>query len=248
MRAVDAPTTWVLSNHDVVRHVTRYGREQTGAFDSAQDMELPRPVDLELGGRRARAAALLMLALPGGAYVYQGEELGLEEVEDLPDEVLRDPVWERSGHTQRGRDGCRVPIPWSGDASPFGYGPEGSTPWLPQPAHWKELTVERQTGDPGSMLELYRSALRMRHEHPALGDGDMAWAESGEAVLAFTREPGFACWVNLGDDAVPLPAGEVLLASGPLADGALPTDTAAWLALDGYAHGDLEALLLCARQ
>ena len=114
---VGAPPTWVLSNHDVVRHVTRYGG---GA----------------LGVRRARAAALLMLALPGGAYVYQGEELGLPEVHDLPDEVRQDPTFLRTGGAERGRDGCRVPIPWSGSASPFGFGPAGRRPWLPQPSTW----------------------------------------------------------------------------------------------------------------
>ena len=112
MIGVGAPNTWVLSNHDVTRHVTRYGGGETGL-------------------RRARAAALLMLALPGCAYVYQGDELGLPEVTDLPDDVLADPIWTRSGHTLRGRDGCRVPIPWSGTVPPFGFGTGGS--WLPQP-------------------------------------------------------------------------------------------------------------------
>jgi alpha-glucosidase len=226
--AVGAPTTWVLSNHDVTRHVTRFGRPQRGGtFDRNAATE---PVDLELGTRRARAAALLMLALPGGAYVYQGEELGLEEVEDIPDDLLQDPVWLRSGHTQRGRDGCRVPLPWSGDASPFGFGPEGSTPWLPQPARWKTLTAERQAQDPGSMLELYRSALRLRHASAALGDGKLTWLAAPDGVLAFAREPGFACWVNLAPDPVPLPDDvQVLLASGPLHGGTLPSDTAVWL-------------------
>ena len=124
--AVGAPATWVLSNHDVVRHVSRYAREQTGPGSSLMQV-LGRPADLELGRQRARAAVLLTLGLPGGAYVYQGEELGLEEVEDLPDEALEDPTWERSGHTDRGRDGCRVPVPWSGDAPPYGFSPAGAT-------------------------------------------------------------------------------------------------------------------------
>ncbi|MBX6768936.1 MAG: glycoside hydrolase family 13 protein, partial [Actinomadura rubrobrunea] len=152
---VGAPATWVLSNHDVVRHVTRYGREHTESRGPVHDPG--ESLDLEQGTRRARAAALLMLALPGGAYIYQGEELGLPEVEDIPEDRLQDPVWERSGHTRRGRDGCRVPLPWSGDAPPYGFSAVDVEPWLPQPESWKSLSVERQTGDPASMLEQYRS-------------------------------------------------------------------------------------------
>jgi glycosidase len=134
MGAVGAPATWVLSNHDVVRHLTRYGRPQSdGPVHDLADHLLAGPFDLELGTRRARAAALLTLALPRCAYLYQGEELGLWEVENLSDEVLQDPIWQRSGHTNRGRDGCRVPMPWSGDAPPFDFSPDhaGSAPWLP---------------------------------------------------------------------------------------------------------------------
>ncbi|GAB2817006.1 glycoside hydrolase family 13 protein [Actinoallomurus bryophytorum] len=230
--AVGAPATWVLSNHDVVRHVTRYGRTNTEG--SGPRTDTTEPVDLALGTRRARAAALLMLALPGGAYVYQGEELGLAEVEDIPEEFLQDPVWERSGHTTRGRDGCRVPLPWSGDAPPFGFSPDGVTTWLPQPESWKELTAETQAGDPGSMLELYRAALRLRHGHPALGEGDLRWHETPEGVLVFSRTPGFTCAVNLSGEPYPLPAhAGVLLASGPLDGDTLPDDTAVWLAVEG---------------
>ncbi|MDP9220198.1 MAG: glycoside hydrolase family 13 protein, partial [Actinomycetota bacterium] len=232
--AVGAPPTWVLSNHDVARHVSRYAREQTGRLTHTLDELLGKPADLQLGLRRARAAALLTLALPGGAYIYQGEELGLPEVEDLPEEVLQDPTWERSGHTERGRDGARVPIPWSGDTSPFGFSPAqvAAEPWLPQPADWKALTVEAESGDSDSMLSLYRAALRIRREHPALGDGTMTWLDLPDGALGFAREPGFACIVNLSASApVPLPAGaRVLLASGPLtAEGGVPADTAVWL-------------------
>ncbi len=222
---VGAPTTWVLSNHDVVRHRTRYGRAAGHENDPAGAV----PTDLELGEQRARAAALLTLALPGGAYVYQGEELGLPEVEDLPVEVLADPVWEQSGHTNRGRDGARVPLPWSGDEPPFGFGTDGS--WLPQPTAWKALTAEAEQGDPDSMLELYRSALRIRRATSALGDGTLQWLPAGDDVLAFTREPGFAFVLNFSDTPVNLPAHEeLLLSSGPLTDdGRLPTDQAVWL-------------------
>jgi alpha-glucosidase len=229
LTAVGAPATWVLSNHDVVRHVTRYGRSDTG-LRGPRDANR-EPPDLDLGTRRARAAALLMHALPGGAYVYQGEELGLPEVLDIPESRLQDPVWERSGHTSRGRDGCRVPLPWSGDAPPYGFGPDGTVPWLPQPDSWKELTAEAEAADPGSMLELYRAALRLRRNLPALGDGDLRWHDAAEGVLLFSREPGFACAVNVSGAPYAL-AGDVLLASGPLENGALPRDTAAWLTTD----------------
>ena len=205
----------MLSNHDVTRHVTRYGRADT-SFSFADRQHLA-PTDRELGTRRARAAALLTLALPGAVYIYQGEELGLSEVEDLPDEVRQDPVFARTAGADIGRDGCRVPLPWSGDAAPFGFNSTGAAPWLPQPAAWSACTVERQTGDPDSMLELYRRALRLRPGEPALGDGPMAWLDQPSGVLAFARGDGFACVVNLSTEPVPLPAHrEVLLASGPV--------------------------------
>jgi alpha-glucosidase len=230
--AVGAPPTWVLSNHDVARHVSRYARPQEQVLSYSLQSLLGLPADLALGLQRARAATLLMLARPGGAYVYQGEELGLEEVEDLPDDLLQDPTWLRSGRTDRGRDGCRVPIPWSGDRPPFGFGPDGSTPWLPQPATWRDKTAQAEAGADGSVLELYRSALRLRREHPALGDGTLAWVESPTDVLHFTREPGFACLVNLSDRPLRLPRGwRMLLSSGPV-DRDVPTDTAVWLASD----------------
>src|SRR5262249_5876004 len=178
--AVGAPATWVLGNHDKPRPVTRYGGG-------------------DVGERRARAAALLMFSLPGGAYVYQGEELGLAEVEDLPEGVLQDPGWKQSGYTLRGRDGCRVPIPWSGKEPPFGFTLDGAraAPWLPQPPSWRMLTVQAQTGDGRSMLELYRRALQIRREHPALGDGVMRWVDAPGGALAFARDPGFVCIVNM---------------------------------------------------
>ncbi|OIK07852.1 glycoside hydrolase family 13 protein [Streptomyces monashensis] len=232
--SVGAPATWVMSNHDVVRHPSRYGRKAARKWLANEVYRPDGPANLELGTRRARAAALLMLALPGGAYIYQGEELGLPEVEDLPESVLQDPVWERSGHTERGRDGCRVPLPWSGHAAPYGFSPEGTqaAPWLPQPADWAERSVTAQTGDASSMLELYRSALRIRREQPALGDGTLTWLDAPTAVLAFRREPGFVCVVNLSAEPYPLPDHtRVLLTSEPVADGHLAPDQAAWLAV-----------------
>ncbi|MGW1773728.1 glycoside hydrolase family 13 protein [Streptomyces sp. NPDC002104] len=223
MRPVGAPTTWVLSNHDVVRHVTRYGGGEAGLA-------------------RARAAALLMLALPGSAYVYQGEELGLPEVTDLPDSVRQDPAFARGDGQDGLRDGCRVPIPWSGTEAPYGFGDGGAGvgvgagagggggSWLPQPAEWAGLSVAAQTGDPASTLELYRAALRLRRSHPELGAGDgVEWLEAPAGVLAFRRGE-FVCTVNTTAEPVRMPApGTVLLASGDLSDPSeLPADTAVW--------------------
>lgn len=230
LTAVGAPATWVLSNHDVERHPTRYGRKETAALVGVERVADPGPVDIALGSRRARAAALLMLALPGGAYVYQGEELGLPEVLDLPESALRDPIWTRSGRTRRGRDGCRVPLPWTLRGPSYGFGVDGS--WLPQPAGWGAFSVQSQGDDPRSMLELYRQLLRLRRELPALGDGSMRWlAQPGSELLAFSREPEFACAVNFGSDPVELPDhSRVLVTSVPLVEGLLPSDAAAWLA------------------
>ena len=233
---VGAPPTWVLSNHDVTREVTRYGNG-------------------ELGLRRARAAALLMLALPGDAYIYQGEELGLPEVTDLPDDVLADPTFARTGGAQRGRDGCRVPIPWSGDEPPFGFGEKGS--WLPQPAEWAVRTAAHEAEDPASMLSLYRTALRIRKQSAALGEGPLNWlvtppardatrtdpdsraepAAPEEHLLVFRRGDDVVCAVNTGTDAVPLPVAladaTVLVASTPLeVAGALPGNTTVWLQVE----------------
>ncbi|RCG26384.1 DUF3459 domain-containing protein [Streptomyces diacarni] len=217
--AVGAPATWVLSNHDVVRHRTRLGG----------------------GHARARAASLLMLALPGSAYVYQGEELGLPEVRELPDAARQDPSFFRANGQDGLRDGCRVPLPWDEEenaaaGSSYGFGSGGS--WLPQPAGWGALSVAAQTGDPDSTLELYRTALRLRRERPELGDGHpLEWLPAPEGVLAF-RRGAFVCAANTTPDPVrlDLPTGELLLASGGLDTGAapgvtvLPGDTTAWWA------------------
>ncbi|MFD7229434.1 glycoside hydrolase family 13 protein [Streptomyces sp. NPDC059881] len=227
---VGAVPTWVLSNHDTTRHVTRYGRA-----DSSYGFDRRRlhgtPVDLELGTRRARAAALLTMALPGCVYVYQGDELGLWEVEDIPEHLIQDPAFHGTAGADPGRDGCRVPLPWEGDEAPFGFSPDATTdPWLPQPPAWKDHTVAAQTGDPDSTLELYRTALHVRRAEPALGGGELTWLDAGEDVLAFTRPGGFTCVVNFSERAVDLPEHhERLLASGPLDHGRLPSATAAWL-------------------
>lgn len=216
LRSVGAPATWVLANHDVMREVSRYGDGATGL-------------------RRARAACLLMLSLPGSAYIYQGEELGLEEVRDIPPELRQDPLYHRSGGADPGRDGCRVPMPWSGDAPPFGFSSD-PRPWLPQPPSWAAKTVEAQERDPASMLALYRDALRIRRSRAGLQSRELRWLETDAAVLAFTRGAAFACVVNTGVEPVELPAplarGRVVLASDELGgDGLLPGDAAVWIDL-----------------
>jgi len=226
---VGAPATWVLSNHDVTRPVTRYGRADTSfAFESKR---AGTPTDLARGTRRARAAALLAMALPGSMYVYQGEELGLPEVEDIPHERRRDPMWLRSGGIDPGRDGCRIPLPWAGDRQPYGFSREGADrPWLDQPDDWGGLTVAAQSEVPTSMLALYRAGLRLRRATPGLGDGSLQWLPSTGSVLAFARGEGFICIVNFGADPVDLPAGaSILIASSELEGGALPQDTTVWL-------------------
>ncbi|WP_225828748.1 glycoside hydrolase family 13 protein [Streptomyces naphthomycinicus] len=224
---IGAPATWVLCNHDVTRTVTRYGREDTAFAFAAK--RFGTPTDLALGTRRARAAALLSLALPGAVYLYQGEELGLPEAELTPDRI-QDPMHFRSGGVDPGRDGCRVPMPWAADEPYAGFGSTGE-PWLPQPVDWAAYAADRQATDPASVLALYRAALRIRRTRPGFGDGPLHWLASPEGVLAFSRPGGLVCVVNTAAAPVELPAHTaVLLTSGPLAaTGRLPRDTAVWL-------------------
>jgi alpha-glucosidase len=231
---VAATTTWVLSNHDVIRHVSRYALPQDADTPAwlMSDGATP-PADLERGLRRARAATLLMLALPGSAYLYQGEELGLPEVADLPRELLQDPIWLRSGHTAKGRDGCRVPLPWEPEGQSLGFGTAPG--WLPQPADWADISRSRQHRDPASTLEFYREALRLRRK--VGGDGSLTWLERSATALSFERETGLVCVVNFGTEPMPLPAGALVMSSRPLAGpdaggelaDTLPGETAAWL-------------------
>ncbi|MCE0764376.1 glycoside hydrolase family 13 protein [Pseudonocardia kujensis] len=204
------PAVWMLANHDLVRPATRYG-------------EGP------LGLARARAMALVALALPGTAYLYHGDELGLPDVE-VPEEARQDPAWELSGHTDPGRDGARVPLPWEG--GPPGYGFTTGTPWLPVPDGFGALTAAEQLEDPDSTLSLFRQALELRRSHPAFHGDEVEWFGAPAGCLAFRRTGStLVCALNAGDRAVPLPPGDVLLTSAPLTDcGELPPDTAAWLA------------------
>jgi alpha-glucosidase len=207
--------TWVLSNHDVVRHRTRYDTADPGT-----------------GLSRAKAALLTMLALPGSAYLYQGEELGLPQVEDLPPEARQDPVFIQSKGELPGRDGCRVPMPWSPDGPSHGFSPRGVDPWLPQPDTFAALSADRQAGDPDSTLEFYRRALACRDELVRTIPYELEWLDSPEDGLIFARGP-LVCALNCGTQPVRLPPHDsVLLASGPLDGRSLPPDQAVWLRRD----------------
>jgi alpha-glucosidase len=211
VRDSPAPATWTISNHDAVRPVTRYGGGQVGLA-------------------RARAMALVQLALPGPVYLYNGDELGLPNAE-LPDWALQDPVWERSGRTDRGRDGCRVPLPWEGSTSPYGFSATPGT-WLPMPGDWAGITVEAQLEEPNSTLSLYRRAVELRQGHHAVTCTEVEWYGAPPGCLAFRHKGGgLVCALNASGAPVSLPPGQVLLASGPLLPGsdALPADTAVWL-------------------
>jgi alpha-glucosidase len=235
IKEVGAPASWVFNNHDVVRSVDRFALGLTpGTGETTLDRHGdPAQLDLNLGIKRARAGALLMLALPGGAYIYQGEELALPEVRDIPENRLTDPRWRMSNFTDRGRDGCRVPLPWKSEAAgAFGFSTNAKLPpheaWLPQSNWWGSFSVESQEKNNDSTLHLYRKALAIRSREEGLGDGPMTWIELGKDLLAFSRPGNFLCIVNFGAE-VSLPAGEILLSSAPLDNGRLPSDTAVWI-------------------
>ncbi|MRG59599.1 alpha-glucosidase [Agromyces sp. CFH 90414] len=248
---VAATPTWALSNHDLTRPATRYGREDSSfAFDAKR---FGTPSDRAKGLARARAAAMLAAFLPGSLYVYQGDELGLPEVEDLPDALRQDPMHHRSGGVDPGRDGCRVPLPWTRAGASLGFSPTGAA-WLPQPADWAGLSVEAQAADGASTLSLYRRMLRLRRElfrdrvagaAEATGAADaaeaagaagaadrseLAWTEHPDADVIALRRGDVLHLTNLGSAPVALPAHRrLLLASGPTTGKELPADTSAWL-------------------
>jgi alpha-glucosidase len=236
---VGGPPAWTLSNHDVHRPATRYGQHQNLEAPLPTDMIAAArrrgDADLALGVRRAKAATMLQLALPGATYLYQGEELGLPEVFDLPDEARQDPIWLRSSGTELGRDGCRVPIPWNASARTFGFSPADGTidPWLPQPSWFAEYAAESQAASDDSALALYRRAIRARRT--VFAEQPIEWLETGRAdVIAFRRGSG-ACVVNFGDTAFD-PLGEweaeFVLNSEALENGAaIPPNSAAWLSI-----------------
>ncbi len=206
-----APATWTISTHDAVRPVTRYGGG-------------------EVGMARARAMMLVQLALPGPVYLYNGDELGLPNVE-LPDWALQDPVWRRSGFTAQGGGDCPVPLPWEGITSPYGFSRTPGT-WLPMPGDWAGYAVEAQLEDPNSTLSLCRQAVELRKGHQAFTGSELEWYGAPPGCLAFRRKgSGLVCGLNTSGTAVSLPPGQVLLSSAPLppSGDALPPDTAVWL-------------------
>jgi alpha-glucosidase len=238
LQEVGAPSSWVFNNHDVVRSVDRFDLDLIPgkANTTLERQGDSKKFNIVRGTRRARAGALLMLALPGGAYVYQGEELALPEAREIPEDRLTDPRWSMSQHTDRGRDGCRVPLPWrSNSAGAFGFSTNDAlTPtqaWLPQSPNWGSFSVELQERDTDSTLNLYRRALALRKSEEVLGDGSMEWINTSTSVLAFTRSADFACYVNFGAP-IELPKNsQVLISSAPLEGSMIPTDTAVWLRL-----------------
>ena len=231
---VGAPSTWVLSNHDVIRHATRFAYND-GELPPQGDgisASFPQP-DEARGLRRARAATTFMLGLPGGAYLYQGEELGLPEHTTLDGKYRQDPTWFRTKGKRVGRDGCRVPLPWeAGVGEANGFNTTGKS-WLPQPENYKHLSRDKQRGVPGSTLELYKRLLKVRKAN-GLGAGDFRWAPEfeNEDSLAYVNK-GIAVVANFGTNPVVLPKGEILVTSQVdlSADGYLEQDQTAWIKL-----------------
>ena len=243
--AVGSPTTWVLENHDVTRAVTRYSGVPTRKDpDTGSPTRLPERSltadEIALGTKRARAAMLEILALPGSAYIYNGQELGLFEVVDLSDDVRQDPTFFRTNGKTKGRDGCRVPMPWTTTAPSHGFSDTGKS-WLPQPAQWAQLSVEAQAGNAHSFLELTRAALTARANYDCFGDGTMTWRDDlkksmgdSDDLLVFER-PGSTNVIvamNFGSSAVQLPEGAtVLLSSSPSSEGQLADNSTVWFTL-----------------
>ncbi|PRZ18725.1 glycoside hydrolase family 13 protein [Nesterenkonia sandarakina] len=226
--SVGAPSTWVLSNHDVVRHATRLALTGENPQGTGIGPDFPGLPDRQTGLARARAATALMLALPGSAYIYQGEELGLDEVHDLPDDARQDPTWFRTAGERYGRDGCRVPLPWAAEAESFGF-TSGGAPWLPQPDRWKSLARDVQLSDPDSTLNLYRQMLALRAEHD-LGLGELRWLPGNQDAALMFANRDVVVLANTGTQPVPLPAQhEVLLSTAELHGVEVPADCTVWL-------------------
>jgi alpha-glucosidase len=235
---VGAPPSWVFNNHDVVRSVDRLDLGLTNNGESTFTRQGdPAKFNIARGTLRAKSATLMTLALPGGTYLYQGEELGLPEVRDLPEDRLTDPRWKMSGYKDRGRDGCRVPLPWKTEPTGgFGFSTndllELDQVWLPMSPWMGNFSAESQDGVAGSTLTMYRQALALRKLEEGLGDGPMTWINAGNDVVAFSRPGNFACYINFGA-AIEIPTGaKVLISSGPLEGNSIPTDTAVWLRIN----------------
>jgi len=222
-------STWVLSNHDKVRHATRYGLPEGTDYNAWLMTDGATPtLDAELGTRRARAATLLILGLPGSTYFYQGEELGLHEVADIPSDRIQDPQWKRNLFTQKGRDGCRVPLPWQASSPNFGFGAGGSH--LPQPNWFAHYAVDVEEADSDSTLNMYRRALAARKQ--LISGEELTWATDDQGELIhFDRGHGWHVFTNFNGEPVALPNGEVLVSSSPLSDNLLPAGTTVWMKL-----------------
>jgi alpha-glucosidase len=228
---------WALNSHDAHRSVSRYGllasaEDGTGAV-MGPTLRQRGEVDVLIGQSRARAALLFLLGLPGGKFLYQGEELGLPEVMDLPDAVRQDPIWFRSGGTDYGRDGCRVPLPWAAGAPNLGF--STGTPWLPQPDWFAGYSADKQEADPGSMLALYRAALGLRRERfdasGVAGSSMIEWLDVDRDDVIAYRRGGTVVVTVFGGDPWPLPAdwGQIVLSTVDVTDGWLAGPGSAWL-------------------
>jgi len=239
-----ATVTWTLANHDVHRAVTRYGRDQNLVKvltdDPVGGTRTRMPVDLVQGTRIARAASLVTLALPGSVYLYQGEELGLPEVLDMPDGARQDPIFARSGHTDHGRDGSRIPMPWTEHGPSFGFSmvDQPADPWLPQPDWFARYAVDAERADPESMYWLLNRALHLRRALFVSPAQPLSWLDTGgrEDVMAFQRGDA-SCVAVCGEQPFAPPAswGAVVLTSATAQDrsgsrpGAVPGWGAVWV-------------------
>ena len=219
-------TTWVLENHDKPRSPSRFGLpHDLDLMDWVTSDGKSADENRELGSARANAAISMLLALPGCTYIYQGEELGLFEVTDIPHDQIQDPMWKRNLFTAKGRDGCRVPLPWTSTGPSFGFGSDGSH--LPQPSWFKDYAVDVQTS-PGSTLNLYRKALKLRKELQT--SEEYTWIETDDKeVLHFSRPNGWHCLSNFNGKPFEIPAGEIVFSTGSLVDGKLGPATTVWL-------------------
>jgi len=218
-------STWVLSNHDIIRHPTRYADSAVPPSVRINAAIPLSPAARAQGIRRGTAATMLAFALPGSAYMYQGEELGLHEVVDIPETSAQDPQARVVDGFFATRDGSRVPLPWTSEP-PF-YGFSSSASHLPQPAWFAEASAAAQWEDPASTLALYARALELRRRLSS--DDALEWLEMGESVVAFRRSNGWTSITNFGCEEVLLPPGRVLLSSVPVHRGLLPVDATAWM-------------------
>ncbi len=233
------PLVWTLNNHDAQRSVTRYGRADAtdpARFSGNNLINSDAAVDVAVGTRRARAATLVVLGLPGAAYLYQGEELGLPEYLDMAPEARQDPIFITTDGRELGRDGCRIPLPWrtAADGS-FGFSPAGTTapPWLPQPSDLGTWSAESEETDPDSVLAFYRAAIARRREvFPTVGAFE--FVDTPRGMVGF-RHGDVTVLLNMTDSPLATPPtvhGRLVISSQAGHDDAtvVPPDTAVWLA------------------